>query len=247
MQTTTDMTTDTKPNTTADYAEIRALVQSGKPEQIDQAVALLSSLAQEGHVDAQVDLGFLLASGQAAQHDLSEAARWFSMAAEAGSAQAQFNYGVLLRSGQGTRQDLPKAAKMFHLAAVAGNAEAAFNMAVVLRESGDESALLPEAIKLIEQFANDEGDLKCLYAAGLAQAEGWVAERDLPRAVPFLQKAAEQGHASAAYNLALILYYGEEGVKKDRAEAKRLFTLAAEKGHDRARQALADPTWETVV
>lgn len=240
------LTTETKPTSAhaIEYIEIRALIESGKPEEIDLAVTKLSELANAGNVDSQVDLGFLLASGQAERRDMVQAAHWFEQAAKAGSGQAQFNYGVLLRSGQGVEVDLKRAAKYFHSAALQGSADAAFNYAVVLREAGGAKDELAEAIRLLETFADEQADLQCAYAAGLAATEGWVDERDLPHAVPYLRQAATGGHVSAAYNLALILYYGEDGIARDREEAKRLFEMAAQNGHDRARHALADPSWE---
>jgi len=236
--------TDPATDHDAVYTQVRALVKDGTPEHIDEAVQLLQPLAEAGHADAQIDLGFLLASGQAKVRDLGEAAKWFERAAESGSAQAQFNFGLLLRHGQGTPQNLDRAAEMFSRAAKGGSPDAAFNYAQLIRERGLTGAPLEEAVDLVEQSATAEGGAKCAYAAGLAATEGWLGTPDLPRAVEFFRIAVEGGHHSAAYNLALILYYGQAGVPIDKTEAKRLFTIAANAGHEKAKQALADPAWE---
>jgi hypothetical protein len=226
------------------YEEIRALVQSGTQESVERGISLLTEMAEKGLVDAQVDLGFLLACGQAEQRDLEKAVHWFGKAAEAGSAQAQFNLGALLKAGQGVEKNLPLAADAFGKAAKQGNMDAAFNYAAVLREIGADAEQLKDAVALVEKFGIEQKDAKCAYAAGLAATEGWTGDRDLVRAVSFFRIAVATGHVSAAYNLALILYYGEGGVEKDRAEARRLFEIAAKTGHEHAQQALDDPAWE---
>lgn len=235
--------TDPVTDHAAIYEQVRALLKGGTPDEIDQAVTLLEPLAAAGHVDAQVDLGFLLASGQARVRDLTGAAQWFEKAANSGSAVAQFNFALLLQHGQGVPQSLERAAAMFAKAAQGGNADAAFNNAKILRERGVQGAALEEAVDLLEKCASAEDGVKCAYAAGLAATEGWLGEPDVPRAVEFFRLALEGGNLSAAYNLALIFYYGQSGVAVDKAEAKRLFTIAAEGGHEKAKQALADPVW----
>lgn len=232
------------PDHDAIYTEVRTLISEGAPQAIDRATELLKSLAEAGHADAQIDLGFLLASGKAKVRDLTEAAHWFAMAAEAGEAQAQFNYGILLRHGQGVAADPAKATEMFLRAARQGSIDAAFNLAQMVREHAVGGEVLTEAVALLEQCADDKDGVKCAYAAGLAATEGWVGLPDIPRAVEFFRKAVAGGHTSAAYNLGLIYFYGQTGVPSDRDEALRLFTLAAEAGHEKAKQALADPAWQ---
>jgi uncharacterized protein len=224
------------------YEQVRSLLKEGTPESVDQAASLLQPLAEAGHTDAQIDLGFLLASGQTEVRDLPAAAGWFERAASSGSAEAQFNFGLLLRHGQGVAQDLDRAATMFREAARGGSADGAFNYAQLLRERSAAGPALAEAVDLLEQRADAEAGVKCAYAAGLAATEGWLGTPDIPRAVEFFKLAVEGGNLSATYNLALIYYYGQPGVPTDRAAARALFQRAANAGHEKAQQALGDPT-----
>ena len=64
-----------------------------------------------------------------------------------------------------------------------------------------------------------------------ANGEGIL--KDDAEAVRWYRLAAEQGHASAQFNLG-VRYATGRGVLKDDAEAVRWYRLAAEQGHARA-------------
>lgn len=57
-------------------------------------------------------------------------------------------------------------------------------------------------------------------------------------AAVYYRKAAEQGNANGQFGLATMLVSGE-GTKQDLPEARRLFTLAAEQGHEQSINVLA--------
>ncbi len=61
---------------------------------------------------------------------------------------------------------------------------------------------------------------------------------DLPRAEWWLEKAAEQGYASAQYNLA-VMYSKGEGVAQDKPQAIKWYEKAAEQGYASAQYNLA--------
>ena len=58
----------------------------------------------------------------------------------------------------------------------------------------------------------------------------WAFSEDDAEAVRWYRLAAEQGHASAQFNLGLMYARGL-GVSEDDAEAVRWYRLAAEQGH----------------
>lgn len=81
----------------------------------------LRPLADHGDVDSQFKLGVVYATGNGAQKDEAEAARWFRMAAEQGHAEAQFALGTAYLNGQGVPHDPVLACTMFNIAAAQGH------------------------------------------------------------------------------------------------------------------------------
>ena len=72
--------------------------------------------AEQGHADAQNNLGGSCATGEGVPQDDDEAVVWFRQAAEQGHAGAQFNLGVSYATGNGVPQDNVEAL-MWHILA----------------------------------------------------------------------------------------------------------------------------------
>jgi TPR repeat protein len=60
-----------------------------------QAAALLKTLAEQGHQDAQYQLAAMYRAGRGVAKNHDSAAYWYGKAAEQGHAKAQYNLGVL--------------------------------------------------------------------------------------------------------------------------------------------------------
>ena len=102
----------------ADFNKGLAAAQSG-----DFATALREwkPLAEQGHVDAQLNLGQMYYKGQGVSQDDKTAVTWFTLAAEQGHADAQLNLGRMYYKGQGVPQDEKTAGKWITLAAEQGH------------------------------------------------------------------------------------------------------------------------------
>ena len=59
-----------------------------------EAVRLYRLAADQGHADAQYNLGVMYANGQGVAQDDAEAVRLYRLAADQGDADAQYNLGV---------------------------------------------------------------------------------------------------------------------------------------------------------
>ena len=57
------------------------------------ALKIWKPLAEQGHANAQFDLGVIYDNGDGVPQDYAEAVKWYRMAAEQGYATAQFNLG----------------------------------------------------------------------------------------------------------------------------------------------------------
>ena len=77
-------------------------------------------LAEQGHADAQFNLGVMYRKGQGVTQDYAEALKWYHKAAEQGDADAQNNLGVMYDKGLGVLQDDAEALKWYRKAAEQG-------------------------------------------------------------------------------------------------------------------------------
>ncbi len=84
----------------------------------------IAKLHDQGHINAQVNLGFSYARGQGIKQDYTQAAIWFLKAAEQGHSGAQANLGVFYHNGWGVPQNDIEAMTWIRKAAAQGNADA---------------------------------------------------------------------------------------------------------------------------
>ena len=90
----------------------------------DYATALKEwrPFAEQGHADAQFNLGVMYRNGRGVPQDDKTAVKWYTLAAEQGDAGAQNNLGKMYDIGRGVPQDYKTAVKWFRLAADQGHA-----------------------------------------------------------------------------------------------------------------------------
>ena len=84
--------------------------------------------AEQGHVSAQLNLGYMYARGEGVSEDNIEAARWFRMAAEQGHAEAQVVLGLIYADGEGVPEDDAEAVRWYRMAAEQGNITAQYKL-----------------------------------------------------------------------------------------------------------------------
>jgi uncharacterized protein len=85
---------------------------------------LIRSLAEEGNVAAQFNLGVMYQLSHGVPQDNEAAVNWYRKAAEQGLAEAQYNLGVMYANGEGVPQDYTAAQMWFNLAAGSRNRNA---------------------------------------------------------------------------------------------------------------------------
>lgn len=108
------------------------LLNSGKPEDLQRAVALIRHAAEMEVSDAQYALAVLTRDGRGVPKDAVDAAIWMSRAAGNGNMAAQVEYAIMLFNGDGTTRDEAAAARLFAAAAAKGNAIAQNRLARLL-------------------------------------------------------------------------------------------------------------------
>ncbi len=193
----------------------------------DEARALLLLQAKAGDKFKQLELGEKLD----AENQPDEAAKWYQLAAQQGLAEAQFRFADMLASGEGTPKQPDEAAKWFRRAALQDHPKAQFNLAM-LHANGEG---VPQSESDASQW------LRKSAAAGFDEAQYVLAGRllrgtsikELAEAALWLEHAAKQNHREAQYYLGDLLARGR-GVKVDRVQAYKWFSLAAAAGHTEA-------------
>ena len=94
------------------YAEGRGVSQDDA-----EAVTWYRKAAEQGHAEAQNNLGVMYNRGEGVPQDYTEAVTWYRKAAEQGHAYAQNNLGRMYANGDGVPQDNVEAHTWLNLAA----------------------------------------------------------------------------------------------------------------------------------
>lgn len=88
--------------------------QNGQSHDTTKALELYRQAAEQGHTEAQYELGALLnAPGE--HKNCREAVKWLRMAAEQGHQEAQAELGYCYEFGRGVEIDLDEADKWYHM------------------------------------------------------------------------------------------------------------------------------------
>jgi uncharacterized protein len=177
-----------------------------------QGVIFLGSAARRGHAGAQLRIGRLYLSGEGLPPSRAEAARWLRRAAESGLLTAQHAYATLLWSE-------PRYAEGHDLLALSRPSAPA---ALGLRD-------VAEAMLWAGRAAE----------AGLAEAQALLGQilcfgpdrvRDAARGEALFAQAAAAGQPEGYLGLAVLLYRRAAGDPARIAQARQLFTQAADGG-----------------
>lgn len=116
-------------------------------------ITALEHAANNGDVDAQLNLAYIYGIGQYKAQDYVRARKYFRMAADQGNADAQFNLGMLFANGQGIKQDFAEAYFWLHLSSNAGY-EKGREMAILVSLELSPSEVLQELLRAAEWSAD---------------------------------------------------------------------------------------------
>ena len=205
----------------------------GVAKDTGEAAQWYRKAAEQGHARAQYGLGLLYRHGDGVTYDAREAAHWYRKAAERGDPGGQFALGALYVKGEGVAKDHGEAALWLRKALDAGELDA-LSLLNALSGSLGSSGLLgstPDVRLLSLRVSAEKGDVEAQLKLADSYYEGdddYVGvSKDLRKAAQWYRKAAEQGNASAQFNLGLM-YGNGEGVPQDAPEAVRWYRKAAE-------------------
>lgn len=207
---------------------------NGIGTEIDYSRALdwYRKAAEHRQADAMYSLGFMSQHGLGVPKNTKKAVHWFSKAGELGHSGAALQAGYLIGVGDGVKGDQEIAVYWYQKSAELGNATGMLNLGRRYQTGKGVRKNMALAARWYEKAA-ELGHLDGLSGLAFMYKFGHGGRaKDLPKAVSLLRRAADRGNASGYYNLGLM-YEDGLGVFKDRAEALRLYRLAAE-GDSRA-------------
>jgi S1-C subfamily serine protease len=99
--------------------------------QFDDALRIWQALADQGDVNAQINLGALYDNGRGVPEDPATAVKWYRLAALRGNRQAQYYLGLMYAKGRGVPRDISAATEWYRKAAKQDFADAQFNLGLL--------------------------------------------------------------------------------------------------------------------
>jgi uncharacterized protein len=209
-------------------AEARSTYESLKDAPPAELLTALEGLAAGGDLSAVEFLGEIYNFALfGVARDAPRACDLFERAAPH-RPDAAHNFATCLYNGEGRPQDLPAARQWYARAAEGGwtTAHCALGNMLVRAEGGERDA--ENGIALC-RLAAERGDRDAQTDLGIYLLVGNGVARDAIAARGWLEKAARQRQANAAYLLAQV-YWNGDGVEKDVGVARQWWEVAHEEG-----------------
>ena len=159
------------------------------------------------------------------------------MAADKGHADAIGGLGYFSTMGLMVKKDLTEAAEWFRKGAEKGSSRSQVNYGLALVNGRGVPVNEAEGLKWIEKSAA-QGQPHAFYVQGLFFYHGTAGHpQDYAKALPLLEKAADDDHAGAENTLG-VMYEQGLGVGIDLAKAEAWYRKAAEQGEPKAMSSL---------
>jgi len=194
-----------------------AQAEEGAETYHNNYVATMMKEAEQGNAEAQTFLGIMYQQGIGLAKDVTKAAKWYREAADQEDSKAASMLGIMYADGLGVPQDEEEALTWFRKGAISGLQK--FSMQPILFAGGYEGAI--NAAESGNELAKTIVGKMYLTGSGVTQSDD--------EAVRWLTEGTK-GFAAAGAQEALGTLYeeGRGGLPKDKAEAIRLYRMAAE-------------------
>lgn len=206
--------------------------------QFDIALKEFKRLAESGDSISAYNIALMYANGQGVPKDDMVSALWMRKSADGGYATAQRHVALSIYNGEpGYNKSALEAFKYFKLASDQGDLAAIYNLAIMI-EHGEACQQNNEEAYRLFKIAAERGYAKAQNSVGTILLKGRLGQpMNSPEGLKWLQKAADQKNAEAAYYLA-IAYDNGEGCKPNPAEAFKWYKYAADLEYARAQNAV---------
>jgi TPR repeat protein len=150
---------------------------------MNEVIRMWRLAADQGHANAQANLGTMYAKGQGVKQDHVEAVSLYQKSADQGHADAQFNLGCMYMNGHGVKQDHGEAARWFRKSADQGDANAQSNLGFMYGNGQGVKQDLGEALAWFRKSAA-QGHAQAKEYVLLAEGELRKQQQAAPPAAP---------------------------------------------------------------
>jgi len=197
----------------------------GVKRDIRTSVNWLQSAADQGHLEAQYNLASAFQYGNGVKVDVETAFNWYLVSANNGFAKSQRNLAHMFETGTGVDVDFDSAYLWFLKSAEQGITGSQLKVGMMLLEGKGTNPDEEQAVTWIRQSA-ERGNADAQFALGSI-----LEEKDSGEAMNWYEKAIDQDHVYAMYNLAV--YLSKDGSElQDYYRAARLADRAVKAGHE---------------
>jgi len=169
---------------------------TGAAKDYAKAAEWYRNAAEQGHADAQNDLGAMYQNGHGVPQDYEVAVKWFRKAAKQGNANAHYNLGSMYYTGRGVTKSYKQAVKWLGIVAEQGYADAQHDLGCMYFNGQGVPQDPKEAIKWFRKAAR-QGQADAQYHLGLIYHNGFSVTKNKTQAIKWYSEAAAQGHEEA--------------------------------------------------
>ena len=208
-----------------------------------RAVSTAFLNAEKQEPSTPVDVGTTHMFGEIcyATGNFKNAYQWFRKASEQAQGQSTFNksdsmynLACCFQAGEGVEKNLDVALKWFKRAAEAGSTDAMVTFGLWYWGKEDIAMMV-----MWLQRAVAEGDQPdALAVLGETYLNGEGVDKDVKLGIEYFEKAADQGHATAQFELGMMYKEGHEGLVQDVETGLKWLQEAAEQGEAEAQNVL---------
>lgn len=210
-----------------DWDRASAAYDEGRYE---DAIALMTPLAEGGLVQAQSTLAHIHGYGHGTPINEAAAYSWMRRAAEQGDAGAQSKLGQMYLIGAGVKKDEAQAVHWLELAANQYDPAALYNLATMTMEGIGTKADPTAAINLY-YAASTLDESNSIFALGMVYLTGKHEPADIDLGLQFLSWSAQLGNRRASAMLAIVLQEIPE-VEHHLVKSAAQFQVAMARGCD---------------
>ena len=189
-------------------------------------------------------IGKMHCYGLGTEQDYAQSFEWFLKSAHEGNKFAQYSLANLYYYGNGVEKDLSQAFWWYRKSSEQGQPYASYAVAQMYSK-GEYVAENKETAQryykaalsgFLELESKDQADDNLYYKLGAMYKNGLGTEIDIPKAIEYFEKSAE--NMWSTYQLGRLYLFGAEELEKDKEKAVEWLTKSANDGNEYAQNML---------
>ena len=191
-------------------------------------------------------IGKMHCYGLGTEQDYEKAFEWFLKSAQEGNKFAQYSLANLYYYGNGVEKDLSQAFLWYRKSSEQGQPYAPYAVAQMYDKGeyvsqSEETAQRYYKVALsgfLELESKGQADDNLYYKLGAMYKKGLGTEIDIPKAIEYFEKSAE--NMWSTYQLGRLYLFGADELEKDKEKAAQWLTKSANDGNEYAQNMLDD-------